>query len=176
MTDEIRQDVASLQSMFHKLQLACPMPSNFRQQQDAKLLSEIQQRRLVSDQQLKGLHTSIENCKRVIQQHAMMSTWQIDELRTNLGPLECHQEHLGFAGSNFGKSNGFNTLRVSHPLKVLSGDEKYNKVGKNLYSDAYDFCQADADAEHVGRLTKKDMVDFYAHYISPSSPKRSKLS
>jgi len=35
---------------------------------------------------------------------------------------------------------------------------------------------ADTDAEQLDKLTKKDMVDFYAHYISPSSSKRSKLS
>jgi insulysin len=35
---------------------------------------------------------------------------------------------------------------------------------------------ADTDAVHLDTLTKKDLVDFYAHYISPSSAKRSKLS
>lgn len=35
---------------------------------------------------------------------------------------------------------------------------------------------ADTDAEHLETLTKKDMMDFYAQYISPASPLRSKLS
>lgn len=35
---------------------------------------------------------------------------------------------------------------------------------------------ADADAEHIGQLTKKDMTDFYAHYISTTSSQRAKLS
>lgn len=35
---------------------------------------------------------------------------------------------------------------------------------------------AEVDAEHLEKLTKKDMIDFFAHYISPSSSKRSKLS
>jgi insulysin len=35
---------------------------------------------------------------------------------------------------------------------------------------------ADTDAVHLDTLTKKDMVDFYARYISTSSSKRSKLS
>ncbi|KAH5467033.1 hypothetical protein HBI28_206760 [Parastagonospora nodorum] len=126
ITDETRQDVANLHSMFHELRLACPTLSNLRRR-DVKLRSEIEQRRLVSDQQLKGLQTSIENCEGIFQQHVMMFTRQIEELRTDLD--QCHQEHLGFAGSSFGRSNGFN---------ALSGDEKYNKVGKNLYSTLSD--------------------------------------
>jgi insulysin len=35
---------------------------------------------------------------------------------------------------------------------------------------------AENDAEQLDKITKKDMTDFYAHFISPSSPKRSKLS
>jgi insulysin len=35
---------------------------------------------------------------------------------------------------------------------------------------------ADTDAEHLDTLTKKDMQAFYTHFISPSSPQRSKLS
>jgi insulysin len=62
----------------------------------------------------------------------------------------------------------------------------------HIYSDSYDFTQgkrilrtnmrqanivsADTDAVHLDTITKKDMVDFYAQYISTSSSKRSKLS
>jgi insulysin len=35
---------------------------------------------------------------------------------------------------------------------------------------------ADTDAEQLAKLTKKAMTEFYAHFISPSSSKRSKLS
>lgn len=35
---------------------------------------------------------------------------------------------------------------------------------------------ADVDAATLEKLTKKDMVEFYSHYISTSSPQRSKLS
>jgi len=35
---------------------------------------------------------------------------------------------------------------------------------------------ADTDAESIGKLTKKDLTDFYAHYISTASPHRAKLS
>jgi hypothetical protein len=162
--DETRQDVANLQSMFHKLRLACPIPSNLRQR-DAKLRSEIEQRRLVSDQQLKGLQTSIENCERIFQQHTMMFTRQIEELHTDLGRTHALREGqvsaesliicrwlleyvpatrmspgtLGLRWKQFWQEQWIQCAKSeSHPLKVLSGDDKYNKVGKNLYSTLSD--------------------------------------
>ncbi|KAH5619447.1 hypothetical protein HBI51_252370 [Parastagonospora nodorum] len=60
--------------------------------------------------------------------------------------------------------------------KLNNLSEEDLRLWNHIFSDAYDFCQADADAEHVRTLTKEDMVDFYAYYISPSSPERSKLS
>lgn len=39
-----------------------------------------------------------------------------------------------------------------------------------------DFAIADTDAEYIGKLNKKDVTDFYAHFISTSSPHRAKLS
>lgn len=39
-----------------------------------------------------------------------------------------------------------------------------------------DFAIADTDAEYIGKLTKKDVTEFYAHFISTSSPHRAKLS
>ncbi|KAH7071172.1 Metalloenzyme, LuxS/M16 peptidase-like protein [Paraphoma chrysanthemicola] len=59
-------------------------------------------------------------------------------------------------------------------LKNLSQED--NRFWNHIYSDSYDFLQSDTDAEHLDKLTKKDMTNFYAHYISPSSSKRSKLS
>lgn len=35
---------------------------------------------------------------------------------------------------------------------------------------------ADVDAETIEKLTKKDMIDFYTHYISTASSQRAKLS
>jgi insulysin len=32
------------------------------------------------------------------------------------------------------------------------------------------------DASHVKELTKKDMIEFFKHYISPDSPHRAKLA
>ncbi|CAN9095880.1 unnamed protein product [Alternaria alternata] len=59
-------------------------------------------------------------------------------------------------------------------LKNLSSED--NRFWNHIYSDSYDFLQADVDAATLEKLTKKDMVDFYNHYISTSSSQRSKLS
>ncbi|KAA8618047.1 Ptr Secreted-periplasmic Zn-dependent peptidase insulinase [Pyrenophora tritici-repentis] len=59
-------------------------------------------------------------------------------------------------------------------LKNLSSED--NRFWNHIYSDSYDFLQADVDAANLEKLTKKEMVDFYGRYISTSSPHRSKLS
>ncbi|CAG5158224.1 uncharacterized protein ALTATR162_LOCUS5045 [Alternaria atra] len=59
-------------------------------------------------------------------------------------------------------------------LKNLSSED--NMFWNHIYSDSYDFLQADVDAKTLEKLTKKDMADFYSQYISTSSSQRSKLS
>ncbi|KAI8933337.1 hypothetical protein NX059_012527 [Plenodomus lindquistii] len=59
-------------------------------------------------------------------------------------------------------------------LKNLSSED--DRFWNHIYSDSYDFRQAETDAEVIEKLTKQDMVDFYAHYISTSSSQRAKLS
>ncbi|CAO2647064.1 Nn.00g079860.m01.CDS01 [Neocucurbitaria sp. VM-36] len=59
-------------------------------------------------------------------------------------------------------------------LKNLSQED--NRFWNHIYSDSYDFLQADTDAATIEKLSKKNMVDFYAQYISTSSSQRSKLS
>ncbi|KAJ4314445.1 metalloprotease [Neodidymelliopsis sp. IMI 364377] len=59
-------------------------------------------------------------------------------------------------------------------LKNLSQED--NRFWNHIYSDSYDFLQADTDAEHIGKLTKQDLTAFYAQYISTASPDRAKLS
>lgn len=59
-------------------------------------------------------------------------------------------------------------------LKNLSQED--SRFWSHIYSDSYDFLQADVDAETIEKLTKKDMIDFYTHYISTASSQRAKLS
>ncbi|KAF3049713.1 Insulinase (Peptidase M16) [Didymella keratinophila] len=59
-------------------------------------------------------------------------------------------------------------------LNNLSSED--NRFWNHIYSDSYDFLQADVDAATVEKFTKQDMVEFYSRYISTSSSQRSKLS
>ncbi|KAF9691240.1 hypothetical protein EKO04_010895 [Ascochyta lentis] len=60
--------------------------------------------------------------------------------------------------------------------KLKNLNQEDNRFWNHIYSDSYDFLQADTDAEHIGKLTKQDLTAFYAHYISTTSPHRAKLS
>ncbi|KAF1942302.1 LuxS/MPP-like metallohydrolase [Clathrospora elynae] len=59
-------------------------------------------------------------------------------------------------------------------LKNLSSED--NRFWGHIFNDSYDFLQADDDAQTIEKVSKQDMVDFYAHYISTSSAQRAKLS
>ncbi|EUC29549.1 hypothetical protein COCCADRAFT_8266 [Bipolaris zeicola 26-R-13] len=59
-------------------------------------------------------------------------------------------------------------------LKNLSSED--NRFWNHIYSDSYDFLQADVDAENLEKLSKKGMIEFYGRYVSTSSSQRSKLS
>ncbi|KAF2021275.1 hypothetical protein BU24DRAFT_416934 [Aaosphaeria arxii CBS 175.79] len=60
--------------------------------------------------------------------------------------------------------------------KLKNLTQEGNRFWNHIYSDAYDFLQADEDVEQVGLLTKEDLKTFYAQHISPSSSRRAKLS
>ena len=45
-----------------------------------------------------------------------------------------------------------------------------------ISSEYYDFLDVDEDVKHLKPITKNEMIDFYNHYINPTSPTRSKLS
>lgn len=64
--------------------------------------------------------------------------------------------------------------RLSESLKNLN--QESNRLWWYVASEAYDFLQIDHDIENVSKLSKEDMMEFYKTYISPSSPKRAKLS
>ncbi|ORX97184.1 Metalloenzyme, LuxS/M16 peptidase-like protein [Clohesyomyces aquaticus] len=60
--------------------------------------------------------------------------------------------------------------------KLKNLEQEGNRFWNHIFSDAYDFSQADEDVLHVEPLTKQSLVDFFHHYISPKSPTRAKLS
>ena len=46
----------------------------------------------------------------------------------------------------------------------------------HISSEFFDFKQVDMDVAHIKPLTKEQMIEFFQHYIHPTSPARAKLS
>ncbi|KAF2816319.1 LuxS/MPP-like metallohydrolase [Mytilinidion resinicola] len=59
-------------------------------------------------------------------------------------------------------------------LKNLS--QETNRFWNHVLSECYDFESADRDVEHLTPLTKKDIIEFFDQFISPTSPTRAKLA
>ncbi|KAF2125491.1 insulin-degrading enzyme [Dothidotthia symphoricarpi CBS 119687] len=59
-------------------------------------------------------------------------------------------------------------------LKNLGQEDA--RFWSHIYSDSYDFLQADVDAQAIDQLTKDSVVAFFAQHFSPSSLHRAKLS
>lgn len=55
-------------------------------------------------------------------------------------------------------------------------DEESDRLGNYIGSEWYDFFQRDLEAEHIKALQKPDMVEFFKHFVHPTSPHRAKLS
>ncbi|KAF2191778.1 LuxS/MPP-like metallohydrolase [Zopfia rhizophila CBS 207.26] len=60
--------------------------------------------------------------------------------------------------------------------KLKNLTQEGNRFWNHMFSDAYDFQQADEDVKYVEPLQKEDLKAFFKHYISPTSPQRAKLS
>ncbi|KAI1768853.1 LuxS/MPP-like metallohydrolase [Hypoxylon sp. FL1150] len=59
--------------------------------------------------------------------------------------------------------------------KLKNLDQETGRHWAQINNEYYDFEAAQLDASQVKQLTKSDMIEFYATYIQPTSPVRSKL-
>ncbi|KAG8529895.1 uncharacterized protein KY384_005376 [Bacidia gigantensis] len=59
-------------------------------------------------------------------------------------------------------------------LKNLS--QETSRIWTYIQSEYYDFFAREAEANYIEPLTKPEMIEFFKHYIDPSSPTRAKLS
>lgn len=59
-------------------------------------------------------------------------------------------------------------------LKNLS--QECNRFWHHISSEYFDFHKVDMDVAHIKPLTKNHMIDFFQHYVEPTSPYRAKLS
>lgn len=60
--------------------------------------------------------------------------------------------------------------------KVKNLSQECSRFWAHIGSEFFDFQQVDIDVAHIKPLTKDDMIDFYQHYIHPTSPARAKMS
>ncbi|CCU81260.1 a-pheromone processing metallopeptidase Ste23 [Blumeria hordei DH14] len=60
--------------------------------------------------------------------------------------------------------------------KMKNLDQESGRLWSHIDSEYYDFELALKDAAEVKILTKNDMIEFFDHYICPTSPSRSKLA
>lgn len=60
--------------------------------------------------------------------------------------------------------------------KLKNLDQETLRFRQHIGSQRYDFEQVDGDVAAIEPLSKKDVVDFYEHYIRPDSATRAKLS
>lgn len=60
--------------------------------------------------------------------------------------------------------------------KLKNLTQESNRFWNHIVSECYDFEQADNDVAHLQPLTRAELVEFFNHYISPSSPVRAKLA
>ena len=55
-------------------------------------------------------------------------------------------------------------------------DQETSRFWSHITGEYFNFLQVETDVEHLRQLTKTQMIDFFKHYIHPTSPHRAKLS
>lgn len=60
--------------------------------------------------------------------------------------------------------------------KVKNLDQESERFWNHISAEYFNFIQNETDVEHLKPLGKQDMIDFFQHYIQPTSPARAKLS
>ena len=60
--------------------------------------------------------------------------------------------------------------------KIKNLNQECDRFWSYIGSEYYDFLKVDHDVAHIKPLTKVEMVEFFNHYIHPTSPTRAKLS
>lgn len=64
--------------------------------------------------------------------------------------------------------------RKLEKMKNLTSET--SRLWNYIIGEAYNFFQIDVDVEHIRKLTKQGMQEFFARYIDPQSPTRAKVS
>ena len=60
--------------------------------------------------------------------------------------------------------------------KIKNLDQESTRFWSHISNEYLDFLSREHDVSHLKPLTKSDLIDFFNHYINPTSPSRAKLS
>lgn len=60
--------------------------------------------------------------------------------------------------------------------KVKNLDQESQRFWNHISGEYFNFVQNEIDVEYLKPVSKEDMIDFFSHYIHPTSPSRAKLS
>ena len=101
-------------------------------------------------------------------------------------PTEFLEERINAFLAMFGKSleamsqEEFDSHKksvVNKRLEKLKNlDQESQRFWSHISNEYLDFLQRERDVEYIKPLKKSDMVEFFNHYIHPTSPSRAKLS
>ncbi|KAK3333198.1 Metalloenzyme, LuxS/M16 peptidase-like protein [Cercophora scortea] len=72
--------------------------------------------------------------------------------------------------------NNKRSLIVKRLEKPKHLDQETGRHWSQIHSEYYDFEAANKDVDQIKPLTKADMLEFFNHYVHPSSPARAKLA
>ena len=60
--------------------------------------------------------------------------------------------------------------------KIKNLDQESSRFWNHISNEYLDFLSREHDVSHLKPLTKSDLIEFFDHYINPTSPSRAKLS
>ncbi|CAF9914955.1 Insulinase (Peptidase M16) [Imshaugia aleurites] len=101
-------------------------------------------------------------------------------------PTEYLEERINAFLAHFGKSlqamstedfeSHKSSLIAKRLEKIKNLDQESSRFWSHISNEYLDFLSREHDVSHLKPLTRSDLIDFFNHYIHPTSPSRAKLS
>ena len=101
-------------------------------------------------------------------------------------PTEYLEERINAFLAHFGKSlqamseedfeSHKSSLIAKRLEKLKNLDQESSRFWSHISNEYLDFLSREHDVSHLKPLAKSDLIDFFNHYIQPTSPSRAKLS
>ncbi|KAL9126635.1 MAG: hypothetical protein Q9175_007885, partial [Cornicularia normoerica] len=101
-------------------------------------------------------------------------------------PTEYLEERINAFLAHFGKSletmskedfeSHKSSLIAKRLEKIKNLDQESSRFWSHISNEYLDFLSREHDVSHLKPLSQSDLIEFYNHYINPTSPSRAKLS